>query len=484
MTSLFSQIGSLIASLSLIVSGFSHYTPVLGATASAPTPLFDTVLSQPLGTADSTMYLKSVTDNQGNVLSGNQCFTVDTGTSIVEYLCGTISGTTVINLTRNLSYANGTTTKATPTNIHRVGADVRITDFPTLVILANQLTGKESIDTPMIYSFASSTFNYGKQIVDKDYVDNLAFNGAGVISATTQAQGVVQLATGGQAASSTGTGSSGPLVIPASLATSTYNSATASLRVVMTNNSGQIDNGFLSTFVPTLATSTASFTNGDLLQKIGMHKFVATTTQQWPVPTGTLFADVQCVGGGGGGAGGATGSDNADTASGGGGAGAYMRESVNVTGTTSVQVVIGSGGNGGAPGSGGSSGGNTSFGPYLSATGGTGGTWSNVSGSAKAAGGAGGTASSTASTTIMSIPGGDGGPGFAIVPTSGTLSVGGYGGASFFGGGPQGAIVLTGAASGNATSTVWGVGGSGAAGLADTAENGGGGAPGACIITY
>lgn len=82
----------------------------------------------------------------------------------------------------------------------------------------------------------------------KGYVDYIAFSGAGVIPATMSVPGVSQLATQLQAASSTVTNGSGyNLVIPSSIATSTYNQATAPLRVVVTQNSGKIDNNFIAT---------------------------------------------------------------------------------------------------------------------------------------------------------------------------------------------------------------------------------------------
>lgn len=68
------------------------------------------------------------------------------------------------------------------------------------------------------------------------------------VYATETVAGASELATGIEVASSTSLGGSGQrLTIPASLATSTYNSATAPLRVIVTQNDGKIDGNFIST---------------------------------------------------------------------------------------------------------------------------------------------------------------------------------------------------------------------------------------------
>ena len=101
------------------------------------------------------------------------------------------------------------------------------------------------------------------------FITDLAFSGASVLDASTAAKGVVEIATQIEAASSTSSGGTGAsLVIPASSATSTYNSATAALRAVITQNNGFLDpkfifNGLALTFPSAHgASSTALATNG------------------------------------------------------------------------------------------------------------------------------------------------------------------------------------------------------------------------------
>jgi hypothetical protein len=115
------------------------------------------------------------------------------------------------------------------------------------------ITGDWKVPTP-----ANST-----SIANRAYVDGAAFGGIGNASET--ATGTVQLATGLQAASSTSSGTLGRLVIPASLATSTYNTDTAALRAVITQNDGKIDDYFIATTtllnpVITIASDLASTT--------------------------------------------------------------------------------------------------------------------------------------------------------------------------------------------------------------------------------
>ena len=204
------------------------------------------------------------------------------------------------------------------------------------------ITGDWKVPTP-----ANST-----SIANRNYVDGLAFGGIGAASET--ATGTVELATQIEAASSTQSGTLGRLVLGANLATSTYNTATAPLRLVMTQNNGKIDNNFISTSTifsggVTLATTTATTTNiGSFpAYHIGKNIKVITTlgTSTFPIPAGVNKIYVRLVAAGGGGSQGAT------TNYGGPGAGGgYAEEMVNVTGTTSVQVFVGTGGTGSSSG--------------------------------------------------------------------------------------------------------------------------------------
>lgn len=216
----------------------------------------------------------------------------------------------------------------------------------------------------------------------KGYVDAIAFGGV-LPQASTIAQGVVQLATGVQIASSTANGSAGPLAIPASLATSTYNAATAPLRVVVTQNNGTIDPNFL----PQNFASTTKI-GYDYAFNIGQHIFIATSTgtSTWAVPSGIRTVHLRLVGPGGGGAGGCSGS----CGSGGAGSGGYVDGMIDVSATTSITYYVAPGGTQAAQNTSnaGTTGNTTTFSTFASATGGTGGvTQTNANGIAGAGGG-------------------------------------------------------------------------------------------------
>lgn len=151
---------------------------------------------------------------------------------------------TLTGATRGLSPVSPYTASTTIQKAHSGGSVVVISNPPQLYDSfpaksnAETITGSWSFPlTPTIDANPAS----------KKYVDDTAFSGAGVIDATATARGVVEISTGLETASSTATGSSGTLAIPASLATSTYNSATASLKVVVTQNNGKIDSYFIAT---------------------------------------------------------------------------------------------------------------------------------------------------------------------------------------------------------------------------------------------
>ena len=275
-------IGAVGAGLLLLGSLFGMHAsnPTFGAATPAATPLFDTVLTQQLGTADTSMYLKSVTDSQGNVLSGTQCFTVDVNSPSVEYVCGTISGTTVINLTRNLSYQTATTTYATPTNIHRVGADVRITDFPALTVMSNQLNGKDTIGSLLNYAntLLITAGSASTTLATKYYVDTTAV--AGAPNASPTVKGIVQFATGLQAASSTAAGSTGALLaLGNGIATDTPSvpQSVSGSKVVMSNILGYLNQAWLDLTANFSWTGTHTYTGAN--GKIG----IGTTTPYAPL---------------------------------------------------------------------------------------------------------------------------------------------------------------------------------------------------------
>lgn len=431
------------------------------AQVAPPAALFDTILSSPEQTADTTMSLKTASTTQGDTLTGFQCFTVDTGTPTVEYECGTMSADNVINLVRNLDFLTGTTTAPTSIPYHRTGADVRQSDFPALTILANILAGIDSINQPIYYNSSVSTSTVAasrSNVASVGLLDDTAFNGAGIINATAAAKGVVQIATGAQAAASTGTGSSGAIVVlPASLATSTWSSSVPVGTIpVLSAIGGKINNNFIST------------TTLGLANAINIQTFTASST--WTKPQSCITnVDAYLIGGGGGGG---SGGDGGSTPQGGGGGSAGgISESIFPIASVpaSLFVSVGSGAIGGAGsggvGNAGAIGSTTSFGGLLSAAGGLGGA-----GGATSGGGSIGMGLATPGLAY-SLGGGGGGGGTSGNGTAGSASsmspVSVFGGALGISGSPGGI-------GGSATTTLFVSGGSGGGGGSASAGGAGG----------
>jgi hypothetical protein len=186
--------------------------------------------------------------------------------------------------------------------------------------------------------------------------------------------------------------------------------------------------------------------------------------------------------GGGAGAGGADSDGTGIGGAGGGGAGgtAIRLMYASALGATET-VTIGGGGSAGSGtnGTNGGTGTSSTFGAHLTGSGGSGGTGTGINTATQSvfSGGAGGGASSG----FMNTQGGGGSFGITASVTPGK-SVGGNGGGSFWGGGPQGSI-STGAGAAGTNGAAYGAGGSGAACSANTTgASGGTGAAGLCLV--
>ena len=178
----------------------------------------------------------------GSALSGYNCFTIDEGRTDMEYVCGTISGTTVSNLTRGIDPLTGTTTNSTLRFAHRVGANVKVTDYPLIQILRNLLNAVEHFPNLLQYATTTTPCHVGSSnftICEKSYIDATANAGASDANETTK--GIAELATAAEAGAGTQTGSSAArLVLPASIATSTCNSAAFSV-LVASSTTGKVN---------------------------------------------------------------------------------------------------------------------------------------------------------------------------------------------------------------------------------------------------
>jgi hypothetical protein len=162
--------------------------------------------------------------------------TVNPGAANEEKISATsvsCSGTTLTWTigNRGLSFASATTTITANKEQHAIGETV---------IISN--------DDHFTYT------QYPAKDQDETITGTWTFENFPITASTTYASetvaGASELATQIEAASSTESGgTTRRLVIPASMATSTYNSATAALRVLMSGNDGFLDQGFLPTSV-------------------------------------------------------------------------------------------------------------------------------------------------------------------------------------------------------------------------------------------
>lgn len=431
----------------------------LGATNAVPSvvALFETSLASAISSSATSFTLVSATDLVGTTLaSSTYGFIIDEGTASQEMVLADCTATACTNATRGLSVVSGTTTVASLQKAHRRGASVKITDGPILNIISRIVNGIGTFPNRIRYtSQSAASFTDGNDIVNRTYVDSLAFGA--VPAASETASGFVELSTGIETASSTSSGSAARLVIPASLATSTYNSATAALRVVVTQNSGKIDANFLdlSSLGTTTFTGLVSTTATTTFATASTSSFTSTFTWTKPAQLKQILVKLQAGGNTGG-----TG-DGGTAPGGGGGGGAYCEGYIAAAqlGATETVTI-------------GAAAANSSFGALITAAAGTA---ANVS-----TPGTGGDCGGTI-TKLFKIENFDGTTGFNDTGPAVDISNGGVGGGCMFGEPGQPAISASAGASGaeaGQIATGYGCGGGGGVGAV-----GGAGAPGILGLT-
>lgn len=241
---------TIIASILILIVGFAglfgyqkSLEKKLGATIPQVVALFETTLASKISSSATTMTLTSGTDKAGNALNAYVCFALDEGTASEEFVCGTASSTAVSTLLRGLDPITVATSTALAKE-HRRGASVKITDYPQLAIVSRILNGQETL--PNIITYASGVTNAliganGQNMASVGYVVSTSYSGT--VDATNAIKGIVELATAGELAAGTATGSTGAyLVAPSSLFNQT---SSATNLVPITNSSGKLSSGFI-----------------------------------------------------------------------------------------------------------------------------------------------------------------------------------------------------------------------------------------------
>jgi hypothetical protein len=209
--------------------------------------LIDTYLASGITSVATEMTLADGTTRDGATLSGYYCFTIDINSPTLEYVCGTVAGTSVTGMTRGIKASNPNATSSALAFSHRRFAPVQVTDFPFNQRVQRVLNGTDSFDAVLSYSSSVTTSTValsGQNLASVAYANSLAFGA--IPPATETAAGFSELATGQEAASSTSSGSSARLVLPASLSTTT---APSSGNVVpVTQSNGTLDSNFIPNF--------------------------------------------------------------------------------------------------------------------------------------------------------------------------------------------------------------------------------------------
>jgi hypothetical protein len=188
------------------------------------------------------------------------------------------------------------------------------------------------------------------------YIDNATTSGA--VDSSGTVKGLVEVATGQEAASSTiigGGNTTAPLVLTTTISTSS--SPTSGRVVPVTNNDGNIDGSFIQGVSGATFTGTTTFNAPIAYASSTVRIYTASTTYTKPGGLSYIYLEIW----GGGGSGGSVTSGAVSNASGGGG-GAYASAwipSSNLAATSSI--VIGAGGTAVSGTSNGNAGGITSF---------------------------------------------------------------------------------------------------------------------------
>jgi hypothetical protein len=192
-----------------ILGGLSALPPSYGVALPSGSALFETSLQDRITPSDTSMTLVTNSLRGGEALAGYNCFTIDEGRSDSEFVCGTVSGTSVTALERGLSFTTGTTSIAALKQSHRKGANVKITDYPLIQRMKAVLNGEDTIPNLLTYTntILCGVGSATTTVCPKYYIDQALVSGAPNADDTTK--GIVERATAAEAGASTATGATG-----------------------------------------------------------------------------------------------------------------------------------------------------------------------------------------------------------------------------------------------------------------------------------
>lgn len=174
----------------------SKFKPLLGAVINQAPSLFETSLASAINSSVTSMTLVSGKDRSGKSLSGNICFTIDSGLTTTEFVCGVANGTSITSMTRGIA-PDGVTSTSSLKFSHRYGSDVKVTDFPVLQQYGRILNGQDSLPNKLFYNVGVADTGAGASstnIMSKAYIDSVGAGGFTAANASTT-QGIRVLGT-------------------------------------------------------------------------------------------------------------------------------------------------------------------------------------------------------------------------------------------------------------------------------------------------
>jgi len=137
-------------------------------------PSFNTTLSQPVAKGDTTIYIDSTTDDQGNDLNGRiMGVTINSGQSNEELVVGTVntSSGALTSCIRDVDFNDGATSNSTGEE-HDAKSPVKVTSFPYLTLVSRMLNGTDVLGGTLKYD-PGRTISGAQDLVDKEFAESL-----------------------------------------------------------------------------------------------------------------------------------------------------------------------------------------------------------------------------------------------------------------------------------------------------------------------
>lgn len=137
---------------------------------------FETTLVNGITASSATAKLVSnvTKDTDGSTLpNGDYGFVIDERNGRREYVIATVNGFDLTFVKRGISFADGDTEKSSNKFSHRKGASIKITAFPILIRMLEQMGGTINLDG-VPKNPSSRSISDPRHLVDKEYADTIS----------------------------------------------------------------------------------------------------------------------------------------------------------------------------------------------------------------------------------------------------------------------------------------------------------------------